>query len=498
MIIVIWTLTSLPRILSAFSELPQPVNVEIISINFIHMLTWAPGPGTPADIYYQIGINTDVGTAWVPVTGCQHVQYPLVCNMTGAFSDPRQVYITQVTAKWRAEVSRPATHPGFQPIKDTHLDLPVVAVTPCGKNLCVDLLPPMRHLWEFYNSLSYQFRIESSGPSRAPFFQKTKSLNGTVLKNLAPGRRYCISIRISDRLVPRESNYSQQHCAVTPGIYTSDSVTSAVLCVISIAAIVIVILLIYTGFLCLRNIRVPSVLTSIHHTKEVWVVVPRNASLSSLLIMPTLHSPWEEKDCQSSDLWNAESSSGNGSGYKMRLASDLLCSSSPSLPVTSQPASLPNNTPNPNSVFSSVDVFSPLPQAWIWDATSQHSSTNAASLSDDLSNSDCGPVSDQASFTAERLHSIEVENWEVEKRDDQDVNLHSLIWGRYVEEEQKNILDQRNVDTVDLQEHEGISVMPPETWDAEGAHIEGTSCSDDEEEQQDEQFLYMRRPVSIL
>ncbi|XP_019731222.1 interferon alpha/beta receptor 2-like isoform X2 [Hippocampus comes] len=262
MIIVIWTLTSLPRILSAFSELPQPVNVEIISINFIHMLTWAPGPGTPADIYYQIGINTDVGTAWVPVTGCQHVQYPLVCNMTGAFSDPRQVYITQVTAKWRAEVSRPATHPGFQPIKDTHLDLPVVAVTPCGKNLCVDLLPPMRHLWEFYNSLSYQFRIESSGPSRAPFFQKTKSLNGTVLKNLAPGRRYCISIRISDRLVPRESNYSQQHCAVTPGIYTSDSVTSAVLCVISIAAIVIVILLIYTGFLCLRNIRVPSVLVS--------------------------------------------------------------------------------------------------------------------------------------------------------------------------------------------------------------------------------------------
>lgn len=144
-----------------------------------------------------------------------------------------------------------------------------------------------------------------------------------------------------------------------------------------------------------------------------------------------------------------------------------------------------------------MDVFSPLPQAWIWDAASQHSSTNAVSLSDDLSNSDRGPVSDQASFAAERLHPIEVEHWEVEKVDDQDVNLHSLIWGRYVEEEQKNILDQRNVDTVDLQEHDSISVMPPETWHAEGAHVERTSCSDDddEEEQQDEQFLYMRRPL---
>ncbi|XP_061143884.1 interferon alpha/beta receptor 2-like isoform X8 [Syngnathus typhle] len=221
MIFVFWTLTSLHHLLSALSELPQPVNVAITSTNFLHMLTWEHGPGRPADIYYQIRISTDMGTAWVPVAACQHVQYPLVCNMTEAFSDPWQFYVTQVTAKLRAQASWPLTHPGFQPIKDTQLDLPAVAVTPCQKDLCVDLLPQTQHLWEFYNSLSYELRIENSDAGRTPFFQEPESLKGTVLKNLAPGN-YCISVRFSDSFIPRQSNYSQRHCVVTAGISPSD------------------------------------------------------------------------------------------------------------------------------------------------------------------------------------------------------------------------------------------------------------------------------------
>ncbi|XP_037136535.1 uncharacterized protein LOC119139697 isoform X3 [Syngnathus acus] len=416
--------------------------------------------------------------------------------MTEAFSDPWQSYITQVTAKLRAQASWPLTHPGFKPIKDTQLDLPAVAVTPCRKNLCVDLLPQTPHLWEFYNSLSYELRIENSDAGRTPFFQEPESLKGTVLKNLAPGN-YCISVRFSDSFIPRQSNYSQRHCVVTTGISTSDSVISAFLCIISIAVIIIVILLIYTGLLCLRKIHLPPVLTSVHHTKEALIVVPHKASLSSLVIRPTLYSPCEEKDRQLSDLQDGERTSRNESGYKMRLNSNLpsLSSSSPSLLFSYQPGSRLNNTSN--SIFLSLDVFSPLPQTWIWNdrllnAASKHTSTTTASLSDTLVNSDHSPFLDQASFMAERIQPIEVENWEDEKRDNQDVNLSSLILGRYVEEWDKTISDQSNVDTIDLEEHDRNSAMLPETWDTKEAHTQSTSCSDDEQ-QQDIQFSYMRR-----
>ncbi|XP_061143880.1 uncharacterized protein LOC133160231 isoform X4 [Syngnathus typhle] len=394
MIFVFWTLTSLHHLLSALSELPQPVNVAITSTNFLHMLTWEHGPGRPADIYYQIRISTDMGTAWVPVAACQHVQYPLVCNMTEAFSDPWQFYVTQVTAKLRAQASWPLTHPGFQPIKD--------------------------------------------------------------------------------------------NCVI-----------SAFLSIISIAVIIIVILLIYTGLLCLRKIHLPPVLTSVHHTKEALIVVPHKTSLSSLVIRPTLYFPCEEKDRQLSDLQDGERTSRNESGYKIRLNSNLpsLSSSSPSLLFSYQPGSRLNNTSN--SIFLSFDVFSPLPQTCIWNdrllnAASKHTSTTTGSLSDTLVNSNHSPFLDQASYMAERIQPIEVENWEDEKRDNQDVNLSSLILGRYVEEWDKTISDQSNVDTIDLEEHDRNSAMLPETWDTKEAHIQSTFCSDDEQ-QQDVQFSYMRR-----
>lgn len=38
-----------------------------------------------------------------------------------------------------------------------------------------------------------------------------------VLPNLNPGREYCVSIRFSDDLVDRNSNYSGPVCAVAPG-----------------------------------------------------------------------------------------------------------------------------------------------------------------------------------------------------------------------------------------------------------------------------------------
>ncbi len=59
------------------------------------------------------------GTSWVPVAGCEHVHHPLICNLTEAFSNPKEIYLTQVTALLQAQASQPFILPRFQPIKDS-------------------------------------------------------------------------------------------------------------------------------------------------------------------------------------------------------------------------------------------------------------------------------------------------------------------------------------------------------------------------------------------
>nr|XP_057937757.1 cytokine receptor family member b2 isoform X3 [Doryrhamphus excisus] len=467
MIVVLMFITTLPRILTVMSELPQPVNITLTSINFLHMLTWESGPATPMDVYYQIMTITDTGTTWVPVTACQHVEYPLVCNMTEAFSDPSQVYITQVVAKLGAQASLPTTQPGFQPIKDTYLDLPLMVVTPCGLNLCVDLHPQRQHLLDFYESLSYQLRIKSSSVERAQFLQETKSLKRVIVKNLAPGRGYCISVQFFDKVVPRVSNYSQPQCVFTSSIYTSESLILVVFFVVVIAALVIVVFLGNTGFICLRKTSMPSVLMSIPHTEEVLLLVPQKASLSSLVIKAPLHSPDEEMD-------SSENSSG---GYEMRQASKLLCASVPSSSSFSEP--LPNSSSNLYSMSFPVGIFSPQPQVWIWNdtslnAASKHMTVNGASIL----NSDHGLLAHEG-----RLELMEEENEDIGETDNLNVNLHTLILGRFVEEEEeKSLSEQSDVDCFVQQETETSPVTPTEDC------IETSDT--------DEHFVYMKRSSS--
>ncbi|XP_040003875.1 cytokine receptor family member b2 isoform X2 [Xiphias gladius] len=324
---LIWLLIWLPQVLSAMSELPQPVNLTLTSSHFIYMFKWQPGPGTPTGVYYNVTINTDKGTSWLPVAGCAHVQRPLVCNLTDAFSDPRQVYLVQVTALLKAQTSQPAIYPDFIPLRDTQLDLPLLRVTTCGRDLCVDLQPPMEHRRELYESLSYKLKIESDSAHRA---QDTKSLKRQILEDLAPGRQYCVSVRIFDSLESKESNYSQPVCAFTSGIYTADKWISAVFCLLVMFGVVIGGLLVFTGFICLKRRPQPLVLTSIHHIERVLIIAPCSTSLSSLMnVKPTLHSSGEKRSNQSlSDESDGESGTeGTVIGISLPAPSNVSISS---------------------------------------------------------------------------------------------------------------------------------------------------------------------------
>ncbi|CAB1447332.1 unnamed protein product, partial [Pleuronectes platessa] len=314
-------LTWLLQIPLAMSELPPPVNLILTPS---HMLKWQQGPRTPSGVYYNVTIITDKGTSWVPVAGCENVHYPLVCDLTGAFYDQREVHFVRVVTVQGGQASQAVISLGFIPFKDTQLELPHLTVTTCGRNLCVDLHPPMEHRREIYDTLSYKLKIECNSAERAKFFKDIRSLRRQILEDLAPGRQYCVSICILDTLESKASNYSQPVCSSTSGIYTADQWLSAVLCSLLMLGLVILAILVITGSICLKRRPLPLVLTTINHVEGILVIDPYSSSLPSFLnVKPTLISSSEKRSNQSSDESDVESGTESHDGcrgdYPLRL-----------------------------------------------------------------------------------------------------------------------------------------------------------------------------------
>ncbi|KAA8588443.1 hypothetical protein FQN60_001637 [Etheostoma spectabile] len=493
---LIWMLAWLPLVLPAMSKLPKPVNVTLSSVHFIHVLKWEPGPGTPTGVHYHVSVCTVRGTSWEPVAGCEHVQHPLVCNLTEAFSNPNQSYYTQVKAVLEAQDSEPVTKPEHKPIKDTHMDVPLLTVTPCGQDLCVDLQPPMEHLRDIYNSLRYKLRIKSNN--------YTKSLRRVPVKNLASGREYCVSVCFSDLDVPRLSNYSQPVCASTPGHVTADPWISALLIMLVVFVLAVVAVLVSTGFICLKRRSLPSVL-EIHHIEGLVVVASCKTSLSSLLtIKPTAPSSGKKRSSsQTSDESDAESETesaagSRGGGYEgMRGGTNLLSSSSssPSLlsaPLCPEPSPLP---PGFSSNQTPSDFFIPQPEP-----SASAETQSRAELKDSL------PISEQSSDPRPAdlltVGTIQPEKAEENVAGDgrsQDVNLFTLTFGTHKEEnEEKSYLDVAEVETESSpasEVYDTIPTPPSQTVDAKDVSIATVSCSNGEEDDEgDEHSGYMKRP----
>lgn len=508
-------LTWLPQVLPAMSKLPQPINLTLNSSHFNHLLKWEPGPGTPTGVYYSVTVKAQTGTSWMPVAGCEHVQHPLVCNLTEAFSEPEQVYFTRIEALLKAQDSQEVVLPGFQPIRDTQLDLPWLTVTPCGKDLCVDLQPPMGHLREYYDSLNYKLRIRSNNANGAQFFEDNKSLKRKILKDLASGRQYCVSVCFLDSHVPRESNYSQPVCAVTAGYYTADPLISALLCLLVISGVGVVALLISTGFICLRKRPLPSVLTTIHHIEERLVAASCSTSLSSLWnIKPTLPSSGEKRSTHTSDESDGESvteitGGSTGGGYKLRLGADFHSSSFSSSSSLSAPLS-----PKPEllqSLNRASDFLSPQPEC----STETHS---IAGLREPLSaytalHFDSLPKTDQGSdpcpadadeLTVRIIQSNEEEKDVVGEEDNQDVNLLSLTFGRPEEGEEEEEVEKSHCDLAELSSalevYNTIVTLPSLDRNTKEVAIETVSCTVDEEEveEEGEHSGYMVRPCQYV
>ncbi|XP_028249418.1 interferon alpha/beta receptor 2-like [Parambassis ranga] len=407
-------LSLLPLALPAMSELPMPVNVNLTtSSNFNHVLTWEPGPGTRAGVYYQVSVETERGTSSEAVAGCQFVQHP-VCNLTEAFPDPTDSYIISIIARVGAQTSRPATVE-FKPI--THLGLPRLTVISCGRHLCVDLYPPVKRLQESYDNLNYQLQIQSNNGDKPKFYKEKRSLKREVLEHLAPGRQYCVSVRFSDPTEKKESNFSQPVCTFTNGIFSADPLISAIACLLVIAALVPVALLTYAGFICMKRQPLPLVLASIHHIEEVLVLVPHCTVLSSLFNKvpsagekSSMESLSDEDDEESA----TESSYESTGGYKLQEGTNLLSASSSSSSL-SAPLSTKPKSPSSSSLNQQSDCSDPHHKV---------------------------QKSTETRTSAELKHTLTEEKINVREEKKvggsgtkQDVNLFTLTFGRQEEEE---------------------------------------------------------------
>uniref|UniRef100_A0A671XV46 Interferon lambda receptor 1-like n=2 Tax=Sparus aurata TaxID=8175 RepID=A0A671XV46_SPAAU len=482
---LIWMLTWLPQVLSAVSELPSPDKVTLNSSNFIHLLKWEPGPGTPRGVYYSVdAVNTNTGTSFLPVDGCQHVQHPLVCNLTETFSNRDVTYTAKVTARLEGWNSSSRTLNDFKPIRDTHLDLPLLSVTPCDEYLCVDLQCPVEHLREVYNRLDYKLRLQYNGGEKK---KDIHSLERVKFKEyVLPGRKYCVSVRFSAG-VRNEPSYSQPVCYLSPSLFNRDALISTLLCLLVIIGAVIVALLFSAGYICLRRRPLPRVLTSIHHLDEVLVVSPRCTSLSSLLnLKPTPPSSGKNGSKQTlsedSDEESDEESSGRG-GYKLQVGTNLVSSSSSSSSCLAAP--LPR-APETTSGFSSNQT--------------SDSPTHTSSHSEPLPECVSDPPADSLTGGSEPNKEEEGEEEEGEKEEEgQDVNLLTLTFGRHDDDEQEEEEEEDEEDEL----HDEISaILPAQTQDAE-EEVALKSCDVDEEDEEEEEEEeedeeddcgYMRRP----
>ncbi|XP_022058131.1 cytokine receptor family member b2 [Acanthochromis polyacanthus] len=465
---LVWMLSWLPLVLPAMSELPMPVNVTLTPSHFSHILKWEPGPGTPTGAYYLVRITTERGT-WMPVAGCERVQQPLVCNLTEAFSDPLKSYMTMVNAH---NSSQSAIISEYKPIM--HLGLPLLTVRNCGRHLCVALQPPKEHLRQAFDSLSYQLKIRSNDGKGFQFVKDTKSLKGENLTELAPGRQYCVSVRFSDELEAKNSNFSQPVCAFTPGIFPADPLISVFLCLLVIAVVIVVALLAGTGYICLKRRPLPTALASIHHMENVLVVTTLSTPLTSFLkIWPTVPSPGEKRSRLSlsdeSDEESATEITGGSTGgcYNVRPGASLLSSSSSSSSLSPKPEPPPGL-----SSEQPLDFFNSQP-------TDTHSS---AGLKPSL-------ITGTDSLTGEESKADETEHKAVEQGDSQDVNLLTLTFGRQEENKEEEGKSYRCMTKVEQECHSSSedcsSTEVSQTSGSKEIATKRVSWCVDEEEEED-------------
>nr|UOI84937.1 cytokine receptor family member b2 [Ictalurus punctatus] len=245
-------------------HVPAPVNLTMDSQNFVHLLTWKAGPGSPAGLQYRV-LFRSYSVDWKMVDSCAAVCYPLRCNLTDVFTNLEEAYYIKVTAVLGKEMSAHTFYNPFKPEFDTWLEPPSLRLSPCNDSLCVYLQSPSERLDTVYKKYNYVLNVTNE--KGVQVFLNTRGL-GTVVLKVVPGLQYCVSVNITDRKYTSKPPV----CATKPAAVNSmDPVISGVLSLLGLVIVVTVIVQAFKRSILLKTHQ-PLVLSSFNAPYKVQLL----------------------------------------------------------------------------------------------------------------------------------------------------------------------------------------------------------------------------------
>ncbi|XP_072571547.1 cytokine receptor family member b2 isoform X2 [Paramormyrops kingsleyae] len=178
------------------------------------MLTWDEGPNSTNGLCYTVKYRILNPAVSKTVSGCECVLLPITCNLTEAFSDVNASYYTEIISILGNYTK---TLNSFIPKEDTFLDPPLLFLSSHVDSMHVNLKPPYDSLLSVYEMFTYTLTIVST-KNGFQFSKDTTGLKVSVLPNLQPDTKYCVTVSIKDR----KNTYNRTQCDSTALLYNPE------------------------------------------------------------------------------------------------------------------------------------------------------------------------------------------------------------------------------------------------------------------------------------
>nr|XP_009665900.1 PREDICTED: interferon alpha/beta receptor 2 isoform X1 [Struthio camelus australis] len=247
-----------------------PLNLQMKSHNFQHILSWQPGSDLTVPTRYRV-LYSDRRN-WKTAKQCSDITQ-LLCNLTEDFEDFSLQYSTLVQSFIGTEIfNSSALH--FVPFTDTFLGPPEVNISSCANCINITVKLPTSHfrknekllsLIDIYEELDYEVTLKTrDGQHKRPRERTTREIFNMVIEDLFPNRNYCVSVMVSASL-NKHSISSPWKCITADSRAQQDyhiaTITGAVCFSL---AIVVILSCMYAGGFILQKKSLPRTLVFIN------------------------------------------------------------------------------------------------------------------------------------------------------------------------------------------------------------------------------------------
>ncbi|XP_042351280.1 cytokine receptor family member b1 [Plectropomus leopardus] len=276
------------------TSLPAPVNLNISSVNFHHVLRWDPGPGTPPGTQYKIIRR---------VNKKKQKQLPYSTETFYILKLPRyQVeYGLTVQAFYNQTWSPESSKLFFTPFEDTKIGPPGVSLAGCGNCIQINISLPEAEkrskiidiekiydvkfiiYWKKIKDTDKDIGKDSDTKTAKCVITEDKSY---TLSNLQTGMKFCVQVHIEIN-VNKHTVPSPWKCTFTSIVDSSKNpvVLGAVAALLIFAfgtLMTSMFCLHYTGFLCKLRETLPEVL--IEALSQGYILTPERMIPSKIYL----------------------------------------------------------------------------------------------------------------------------------------------------------------------------------------------------------------------